>query len=116
MSLSPDQVGQEATAFLDQTHHRQDIDVDFNKLDLRDQFRVTKAMKHMNAQYETEHPDLPKISIGTFDDGQLKEVDVKGRLWGWNSCYSRDKDPGVPNPVNNGFKSIINGFKEILDP
>jgi hypothetical protein len=116
MSLSSDQVGQDATSFVDRAHHRQDIDVDFNKLDLRDQFRVTRAIKHMNEQFETDHPDLPKVTIETFNDGQLKELDVKGRLWGWNSCYSRDKDPGVPNPVNQGFKSIINGIKEAFDP
>jgi len=116
MSFSSDQIGQEATKFLDQAHHRQDIDTEFNKIDLRDQFRITRAMKHMNEDFETAHPDLPKVTIQTFADGQLKEVDVAGRLWGTNSCYTRDKDPGVPDPVHQGFKSIINGIKEVLDP
>jgi len=116
MSLSNDQVGREASKFLDEAHHRQDIDTEFNGLGLRDQWRVTKAMQHMNSDYEADHPDLPKVQIGTFNDGQLKDLEVSGRLWGWNSCYHRDKDPGVPQPVKNGFKQIINGLKEVFDP
>ena len=116
MSLSNDQVGREATKFLDEAHHRHDIDTEFNGLGLRDQWRVTKAMQHMNAAYEADHPVLPKVQIGTFNDGQLKDLEVSGRLWGWNSCYHRDKDPGVPQPVKNGFKQILNGLKEVFDP
>ena len=116
MSLSSDQIGQEAHKYLDQAHHRQDIDGDFNKIDLRDQFRITRAMEHLNEQFETDHPDLPKLSIQTFEDGQLKELDVKGRLWGWNSCYTREKDPGVPNPASQGIRSILDIIKELRDP
>jgi len=115
MSLSSDQISHQATKILDEVHNRQDVDADFNKMDLRDQYRVTLAMKHMNAQYEADHPDLPRVHIDTFQDGQLKELDVKGRLWGWNSCYSRDTDPGLPGCADGGFKAIVNCFKEIGD-
>jgi|GEM_PF-4161073 len=116
MRLNSEQVGEEATKLIDMAHHRKDIDTELNGLDLRDQFRVTKAMLHMNDNYEAEHPDLPKIKIDTFEDGQLKDLSVAGRLWGQNSCYHREKDPGVPNPIKTGINGILNGVKEILDP
>ena len=116
MTLSSDQIGQQATKFLDDAHHRKDIDVEFNHMDLRDQFRTTRAMTHMNDQFEKDHPDLPKVSIQTFPDGQLKELDVQGRLWGANSCYTRDKDPGVPDPMPQGVRSILDIIRELRNP
>ncbi len=115
----PVKIEQEAKHFLAEARHRDPFTDEFNKMPLKEQLAVTRAMVKAERNEEKEHPELPKVTIHTFESGHLKDVQVP-RAWidprsGPKEVYHRDKDPQPhSDEAKNLGKKLLHGLGEVL--
>lgn len=118
MSSSSARIESEAHHFLDEARNRNEFKKEFDSLPLREQLAVTRAMKRQEQSDEKQHPELPKVTIETFQSGYLREVDVQ-RSWidprkSLKEVYKQDHDPAPKSEIPAPVKSILHGLGEVV--